>query len=185
MSLTIWQSYRSCWIIQKSGKCIFEWSKEPKKEVFDHFLESGLLDRLDVAYCDCTKCLPTFGNVTRSSWIIQKSQKCNFEWSKCPKRRFLTIVLSLVCWIDLILHIVIVLNVNQLSAMLPGHEGSFKIYKKASWIAQRDKKEFFGRFLSLVGLIGLVNKSRRQRSQISHSCQWSQRSQRSQRMLSF
>ena len=50
-----------------------------KNEVFGHFLEFGLLDRLDIAYCDSTKCLPTFGNVTRSSWIIQKSEKCIFE----------------------------------------------------------------------------------------------------------
>ena len=65
------------WMIQKA-----------KNEVFGHFLEFGLLDRLDIAYCDSTKCLPTFGNVTRSSWIIQKSEKCIFEWSKVPKRGF-------------------------------------------------------------------------------------------------
>ena len=45
--------------------------------------------------------------------------------------RFLAIFLSLVCWIDLILHIVIELNVFQLSPMLPGHEGSFKDIKNA------------------------------------------------------
>ena len=27
-----------------------------KKEVFGHFLEFGLLDQLDIAYCDSTKC---------------------------------------------------------------------------------------------------------------------------------
>ena len=43
--------------------------------------------------------------------------------------RFLAIFLSLVCWIDLILHIVIVLNVYQLSAMLIGQAGSFKNHK--------------------------------------------------------
>ena len=67
----------------------------------------------------------------RSCWIIQKSRKCIFEWSKEPKKRFLAIFLSLVCWIDLILHIVIELNVFQLSPMLPGHEGSFKDIKNA------------------------------------------------------
>ena len=46
-----------------------------KKEVFGHFLEFGLLDRLDIAYCE--------------------------------------------------------LNVFQLSAMLPGHEGSYKDRKNA------------------------------------------------------
>ena len=50
--------------------------QKPKKEVFGHILEFGLLD-------------------------------------------------------DLILHIVIELNVFQLLAMLPGHEGSFKDRKKA------------------------------------------------------
>ena len=30
-----------------------------QKEVFGHFLEFGLLDRLDIAYCDSTKCFPT------------------------------------------------------------------------------------------------------------------------------
>ena len=33
------------------------------KEVFGHFREFGLLDRLDVAYCDSTKCFLTFVNV--------------------------------------------------------------------------------------------------------------------------
>ena len=40
--------------------------------------------------------------------------------------RFLAIFLSLVCWIDLILHILIELNVFQQSATLPGHGGSLK-----------------------------------------------------------
>ena len=61
-----------------------------------------------------------------SCWIIQKWEKCIFEWSKEPKKRFLAVFLSLVCWIDLILHIVIVLNVFQHVATLPCHEGSFK-----------------------------------------------------------
>ena len=88
------------WMIQRA-----------KIEVFGHFLEFGLLDRLDIADCDSTKCFPTFGNVTRSWRIIQRSQISIFEWSKRPKMRFLAIFLSLVCWIDLILHIVIELNV--------------------------------------------------------------------------
>ena len=52
--------------------------QKAKKEVFGHFLEFGLLDRLDIADCDST-----------------------------------------------------VLNVSQLSAMLPGHEGSFKHHKNS------------------------------------------------------
>ena len=57
--LNIWQWYCLCWIIQKSQNCIFEWSKEPKKEGFGHFLEFGLLDWLDIAYDDKTKCFLT------------------------------------------------------------------------------------------------------------------------------
>ena len=47
-----------------------EWRKSgqngQKKEVFGHFLEFGVLDRLDIAYCDSAKCFSTFGNVTMS-----------------------------------------------------------------------------------------------------------------------
>ena len=175
MVLTIWLSFCSWWIIQKSQKCIFEWSKGPKKrflaifrslvcwadlilhimielnvfqhlptspgrkgsvkirkkhfwmiqrakiEVFGHFLEFGLLDRLDIAYCDRTKCFPTFGNLTRSRGIIQKSQKSIFEWSKGQKERFLANFWSLVGWIDLISHIVIKLIVLQFLGTSPGH----------------------------------------------------------------
>ena len=56
------------WMIQRA-----------KKEVFGHFLEFGLLDWLDIAYCDSTKCFPPVANVTRSWKIIQKPQKCNFD----------------------------------------------------------------------------------------------------------
>ena len=34
-----------------------------KKEVFGHFMQFGLSDRLDIAYCDSTTCFPTIGNV--------------------------------------------------------------------------------------------------------------------------
>ena len=43
--------------------------------------------------------------------------------------RFLAIFWSLVSCIDLILHIVIVLDVFQLLARLPGGEGTFKSHK--------------------------------------------------------
>ena len=36
-----------------------------KIEVFGPFLEFGLLDRLDIAYFDGTKCFLTLGNDTR------------------------------------------------------------------------------------------------------------------------
>ena len=55
----------------------------------------------------------------------------------------LAIFLSLVCWIALILHIVIVLNVFQLSAMLPGHEGSFKDHKNAFLNDPKSQKRGF------------------------------------------
>ena len=126
---------RHFWMIQRA-----------KKEVFGHFLEFGLLDRLDIADCDSTKCFPTFGNVTRSWRIIQRSQISIFEWSKRPKMRFLAIFLSWVCWIDLILHIVIVLNVFQLSATLPGHVGSFKDHKNAFLNDPKSQKRCFRPF---------------------------------------
>ena len=61
--------------------------------------------------------------------------------------RFLAIFWSLVCWIDLILHIVIVLNVLQLSAIIPGHEGSFKGRKNAFLDDPKGQKRGFGHFL--------------------------------------
>ena len=102
-----------------------------KKEVFGHFLDLGLLDWLDIAYYDRTKCGSTVGNTTRSWRIIQKRHKSIFEWSEVPKMRLLAIILSLVCWIDLILHMMIEFYVFHHSATLPGHEGSFKSLKKA------------------------------------------------------
>ena len=41
----------------KIRKMHFWMIQRAKKEVFGHFLELGLLDRLDIAYCDSTKCL--------------------------------------------------------------------------------------------------------------------------------
>ena len=71
--------------------------------------------------------------------------------------RFLAIFLSLVCWIDLILHIVIVLNVYQLSAMLPGQAGSFKNQKNAFLNDPKSqKKRFLAIFWSLVCWVDLI-----------------------------
>ena len=92
-----------------------------QKVGFGHFLGFGLLDQLDIAYCGSTKCFPTSGKVTRSWRTIQKSRKCIFGWSKEPKKKFLAIFWSLVCWIDLILHIMIVLNVFQHLGVVTGH----------------------------------------------------------------
>ena len=82
-----------------------------KNEIFGRFLDLGLLDRLDIAYFGRTICFPTFGNTTRSWWVIQKPSKCVFEWSKVPKRRILAVFWTWFCWIDSILHILIELNI--------------------------------------------------------------------------
>ena len=98
MVLTIWPWYASCWIIQKSLKMHFWMIQRAKKEVFGHFLEFGLSDWLDLAYCGSTKYSTTCANTTRSWRVVQESQKCIFEWSKEQKTMFLAIFLSLVCW---------------------------------------------------------------------------------------
>ena len=128
----------------KFSKMLFWMIQGAKKEGFGHFLVFGLFD---IAYCDITKCLPTSGSVTMSWRIIQRSQKCIFERSKEPKKSFLVIFWTLVCWIDLILHIVIVLNAFQLSATLPGHEGSFKKHNIAFLNDPKSQKRRFGHFL--------------------------------------
>ena len=127
----------------KFSKMLFWMIQGAKKEVFGHFLVFGLFD---IAYCDITERFRPFCNITRSCRIIQRSQKCIFEWSKRPKKRFLVIFWSLVCWFDLILHIVIVLNVFQLSAMLPGREGSFKDHKNAFLNDPKGQKRGFRAF---------------------------------------
>ena len=132
----------------KITKMHFWMIQRAKMEVFGHFLEFGLLDRL-------AKCFPTFGNITRSWRIIQRSLKCIFEWSKEPKNRFSAIFWSLICWIDLILHIMIVLNVFQLSATLPGHEGSFKNHESAFLSDPKSQKKGFWPF-SGVWSVGLT-----------------------------
>ena len=86
--------------------------KIAKNEVFGYFQEFGLLDRLDIAYCDSTKCFPSFGNVTRSLRTIQKSLKFIFEWSKEQKIEVFAHFLEFglldrldIAWISLKMHI--------------------------------------------------------------------------------
>ena len=146
MFLSIRQHYQIMKDHSKITNIHFWMIQKAKNEVFGNFLEFGLFDWLNIAYDDRTKCVITFNNANRSWKIIQRSQKCIFEWSKRPKKRFLAIFLSLVCWIDLILHIVIVLNVYQLSAMLPGQAGSFKNQKN---VFLNDPKCQKGVFLDL------------------------------------
>ena len=77
--------------------------------------------------------------------------------------RFLTIFLSLVCWIDLILQIGVVLNVFQLSAMLPALEGSFEKHNNGFLNDPKSQKGSFWPF-SGVWSTGLkVKKSRTQK----------------------
>ena len=123
------------------------------KSGFGQFLDFDTSDRLDIAYYDSTKRFSTYGNVTRSWRIIQKTQKCIFEWSKEPQKRFLAIFVSLVCWIDLMLHIVIVLNVFQPSAMLSGHVESFKDHKNVFLNDPKSQKRGFWPF-SAVWSVG-------------------------------
>ena len=89
----------------------------------------------------------TIGLSNGSCWIIKKSQKCLFEWSMEPKMGRLAFFWSLVCWVDLILHIVIGLNALQHSSALPDPERSFKNHKKDYFgMILRVKKQVFGRF---------------------------------------
>ena len=80
--------------------------KRAKNEGFGHFLDLGLLDRLDIEDCVRNRCFPTLDKVARSWRIIQKLHKCCFKWLKVPKKMFLAVFLSLVCWIDLLLQMV-------------------------------------------------------------------------------
>ena len=146
MFSNVWQRYQVMKDHSKIAKMHFWMIQSAKKEVFDHFQEFGLLDWLDNAYCERTKRFPTIGNVTRSWWIIQRSQKCIFEWSKRPKKRFLAIFLSLVCWIDLILHIVIVLNVFPSRQCYQVRKDHSNITKMHFWMIHRAKNEVFGHF---------------------------------------
>ena len=157
MFSSIWQRHQVVKDHSKITKIHFWMIQSAKKEVFGHFLEFVLLDRLDIAYCDRTKCFPAFGNVTRSWRSIQKSQKSIFDWSKVPKKRFLAIFRSWVCWIDLILQIVIELNVLWHLATSPGREGPFKNHKNPQfWMIQSAKKEVFSHFLTF-GLLGRLD----------------------------
>ena len=86
----------------KVSKMHFWMIQNAKKEVFGHFLDLGLLDWLDIAYYDRTKCVSTFGNTTRSWRIIQKFHESIFEWSKVPKEVFRHYLeFGLLDWLDI------------------------------------------------------------------------------------
>ena len=92
-------------------------------------------------------CFPPFDNTTRSWRIFQKAQKKIIEWSKMSKMRFLAIFLSLVCWIDLILHFVIVLNVFIIQQCYQVMKDPSNITEMHFWMIIRAKNEGFGHFL--------------------------------------
>ena len=154
-------NFRQCYQVKldhsKIRKMHFWMIQRAKKEVFGHFLEFGLLDRLDIADCDSTKCFPTFGNVTRSWRIIQRSQKCIFEWSKRPKKcekvpksRFQVTLWLLVGLIGLILRTLID-EMDANPVLLIKMQGFVRIYSwLASFCEKRQnwaKNEAFGCFL--------------------------------------
>ena len=72
--------------------------------------------------------------------------------------RFLAIFRCLACWIDLVLHIVIVLNVLLHVASVPGHAGSFKIHKNPFLNDQKSQKShWIGCILHILILINNVH----------------------------
>ena len=94
----------------------------------------------------------TNGLFYRPCWIIQKSKKCLFEWSKQPKMRFLAIFLSFVHRIDLKLHIFILLNDVDSWAVISLVLDHSKIWKMPFWMIQIAKNEVFDHFLELGAL---------------------------------
>ena len=80
-------------------------------------------------------------------WIIQKSKKCLFEWSKQPKMRFLAIFLSFVHLIDLKWHIFILLNDVDSWDVISLVLDHSKITKMLFWMIQRAKNEVFDHFM--------------------------------------
>ena len=82
-----------------------------KKEVLGHFLEFGLLDQLDIAYCDSTKCFLTFGNVTRSLRIIKDYKNAFLNDPKSQKRGFAYLHICLILHDDINTILVKVLKV--------------------------------------------------------------------------
>ena len=120
---------------------ILEWSIQFWVDI------SSLISRMDFIL-HISIVLNDLNNLATISLMQDHSKilKMHFEWSKEPKWRFLAVFWSLVCWTDLILHIVIVLNVFQLLATLPCHEGSFKNHKNAFLNDPRSKKRGFWPF---------------------------------------
>ena len=71
----------------KDHKNAFLNDPKSQKRGFGHFLEVVLLDRLDIAYCESTKCFPTLGNVWKVPLIMLNQQNL---YKKELEMRFLT-----------------------------------------------------------------------------------------------
>ena len=74
---------------------------------------------------------------------FQTFKKAFLNDPKCQEEVFWTWV----CWIDLILHIMIELNVVQHLATLPDHDRSFEALKNAFLNDPKRQKKFFGHSL--------------------------------------
>ena len=85
---TIWPSYNSCSIIQKSEKMPFWIIQIAKNEVFGHFLELGASDRLQIAYFDYAKWSWQVGCHIGHAGSLKNHKICLFGWSKMPKKGF-------------------------------------------------------------------------------------------------
>ena len=92
-----------------------------------------------------------------SCWIIQKSQKCIFEWSKVPKRRIWANIWSLVSWIDLIMHTVIVQDRSNNLATIWHMLYHSKVTKMHFWMTQNAQKEDLCQYLEFCCLDRLDN----------------------------
>ena len=155
MFSSIRQHYQILMDLSNVTKMHFWMIQRAKTEFFSQFLDFGLLDRLDIAYCDRTKCFPTFGNIAMSWKIIQKSEKCIFDWFKVPKKCFLTTFWTLVCWIDLIFQILILQKVFKHFATSPRNERWFKNHENAVLKGPKCQKRVFCPF-SRVCWIDLI-----------------------------
>ena len=105
-----------------------------KIEVFGHFLEfESLVSSIDLILHTLIvlNVFQLSATLPLHEGSFKDDKNAFLNGPKSQKRFFLAIFWSLVCYIDLILHIVIELDDFQLSAMLPRHDGSFKDHKNA------------------------------------------------------
>ena len=72
----------------KNHKNAFLNDPKTQKEVFGHFLKFCLLDPLDIASCDCTKCFPTFLVVTDHEGSFQNLKNVFLNDPKAEKGVF-------------------------------------------------------------------------------------------------